>query len=135
MNYKYLKNNRNLKAFFRDASSEEIKQILDRLEALYRDVLHNEEELLQKKKERESFLKNVLESLEGHNYTVDDLAALAQSNDSPKKRTMKMRYCYEDLDGNECFWSGQGKIPVALKLVMQRDGITDKKHYLLRDDD
>ncbi|MGN0894929.1 MAG: hypothetical protein ACI4ND_08055, partial [Succinivibrio sp.] len=75
MNYKYLKNNRNLKAFFRDASSEEIKQILDRLEALYRDVLHNEEELLQKKKERESFLKNVLESLEGHNYTVDDLAA------------------------------------------------------------
>ncbi|MGN1281324.1 MAG: hypothetical protein ACI4UM_05415 [Succinivibrio sp.] len=135
MDYSYLKNNRNLKAFFKDASSAQIRQIIEKLEELFNETVQKEEEALKRQAERENFLKGMLASLEGHNYTVDDLAALAQVKDNSKKRTMKARYCYEDLEGNECFWSGQGKIPVALKQVMQRDGITDKKHYLIKEYD
>ena len=37
-----------------------------------------------------------------------------------------------DVDGNTYLWSGQGKIPKLLREVMQRDGITDKNHYLIK---
>ena len=47
---------------------------------------------------------------------------------------MKPRYAYIALDGAEYLWSGQGKIPTKMQEVMKRDGITNKDHYLISDE-
>ena len=86
-----------------------------------------------KKQEREAFLSSVLNSLDSHNYTIDDLAALKGLKTNKAK--MKPRYEYVDLNGETQYWSGQGKIPKEMKKVMDRDSITDKKHYLIQDEE
>lgn len=133
MDYRYLKNIRNLNAFFRGATSSEIKSILEKLTALYENVKSQEEAVLKKKQEREAFLSSVLNSLDSHNYTIDDLAALKGLKTNKAK--MKPRYEYVDLNGETQYWSGQGKIPKEMKKVMDRDSITDKKHYLIQDEE
>ena len=57
MDYKYLKNPRNLKAFFKEASSSEISSILEKLAAL-RDEVKAEEtaKSWQKNKDRSFYL-------------------------------------------------------------------------------
>ena len=52
MDYRYLKNIRNLNAFFRGATSSEIKSILEKLTALYENVKSQEEAVLKEKQER-----------------------------------------------------------------------------------
>lgn len=133
MDYRYLKNIRNLNAFFRGASSSEIKSILEKLTVLFENVKSQEEAQLREKQEKDNFLNSLLNSLDSHNFTIDDLAALKGLKTSRSK--MKPRYEYEDLNGETQYWSGQGKIPTEMKKVMERDGITDKKHYLIQEDE
>ena len=133
MDFKYLKNSRNLKAFFKGATSKDIDSILQKLTSLYIEVKDLEEKEEKAKKERIEFLSGLLNTLDNHNFTIDDLASLKQAERKENKPKMEPRYCYEDVDGNTCYWSGQGKLPKALKEVMQRDNITDKSFYLIKD--
>jgi DNA-binding protein H-NS len=133
MDFKYLKNSRNLKAFFKGATSKDIDSILEKLTSLYIEVKDLEEKEEKAKKERIEFLSGLLNTLDNHNFTIDDLASLKQAERKENKPKMEPRYCYEDVDGNTCYWSGQGKLPKALKEVMQRDNITDKSFYLIKD--
>ncbi len=133
MDYKYLKNSRNLKAFFKGATSKDIDSILEKLTSLYIEVKDIEEKEEKAKKERIEFLSGLLNTLDNHNFTIDDLASLKQAERKENKPKMEPRYCYEDVDGNTCYWSGQGKLPKALKEVMKRDNITDKSFYLIKD--
>ena len=103
MDYRYLKNIRNLNAFFRGATSSEIKSILEKLTALYENVKSQEEAVLKEKQEREAFLSSVLNSLDSHNYTIDDLAALKGLKTNKAK--MKPRYEYVDLNGETQYLS------------------------------
>ncbi len=135
MDFKYLKNYRNLKAFFKEASSEDIQFIISKLTEFYAEVKNKEEQAEKLEKARIQFLNGVLDSLDNHNFTVEDLMALKKTGSRENKNKMRPRYMYHDLDGNECLWSGQGKIPKAMQQVMQRDGITDKNHYLIKDSD
>lgn|SRR5574344_1039498 len=132
MDFKYLKNSRNLKAFFKGATSKDIDSILEKLTSLYIEVKDLEEKEEKAKKERIEFLSGLLNTLDNHNFTIDDLASLKQAERKENKPKMEPRYCYEDVDGNTCYWSGQGKLPKALKEVMQRDNITDKSFYLIK---
>jgi DNA-binding protein H-NS len=104
MDYRYLKNIRNLNAFFRGATSSEIKSILEKLTTLYENVKSQEEAVLKEKQEREAFLSSVLNSLDSHNYTIDDLAALKGLKTNKAK--MKPRYEYVDLNGETQYCSG-----------------------------
>lgn len=135
MDFKYLKNYRNLKAFFKEASSEDIQFIISKLTEYYAEVKSKEEQAQKIEQARIQFLNGVLDSLDNHNFTVEDLMALKKTSIRETKPKMRPRYMYHDLDGRECLWSGQGKIPKAMQLVMQRDGITDKNHYLIKDSD
>ena len=134
MDYKYLKNNRNLKAFFREATSSEIEGILDKIKDLYDEVKEKEEQQEKARQARLQFLSGVLDSLDSHNFTVEDLAALKNQVNKESRPKMLPRYRYININGEERFWSGQGKIPKELKEVMLRDGITDKNNYLIRTD-
>ena len=81
MDYKYLKNYRNLRAFFKDASSEEIQFIISKLTDFYAEVKNKEEQAEKLEKARIQFLNGVLDSLDDHNFTVEDLMALKKTAD------------------------------------------------------
>lgn|SRR5574344_800970 len=133
MDYKYLKNARNLKAFFRDASSSELESIIEKLTSL-RDCVKSEEIRRETElKEKTAFLSNLLNDLDAHNFTVSDLAALTGVKKEPRKK-LDARYRYVGTDGETYLWSGQGKIPKKMREVMLRDGITDKNFYRIKKD-
>ena len=134
MNYQYLKNNRNLKAFFKGASANEIKLILDKLNEFYEIVKSNEDHEALIKAQKQEFLSGLLNSLDEHNFTIDDLQAFKGIKAKENRPKMKPRYAYIALDGAEYLWSGQGKIPTKMQEVMKRDGITNKDHYLISDE-
>ncbi len=135
MNFKYLKNFRNLKAFFKDATSEDVAFIIEKLTLLHEELKNEELKKRYEEEARRKFLTGLLDSLDDHNLTVGDLLAMKNSSDKESRPKMKARYRYTDMNGEICVWSGQGKIPTALKEVMQRDGITDKNHYLIDEKD
>lgn len=131
MDYKYLKNPRNLKAFFKEASSSEISSILEKLAALRDEVKAEETAKELAEKQRQEFLSGLLNDLDNHNFTIEDLASLKGIQTKLNRPKMKARYEYEGIDGQMYLWSGQGKIPKAMAEVMKRDNITDKNHYLI----
>lgn len=131
MDYKYLKNPRNLKAFFKDAQSYEISMIIERLIAIRDEVKALEETKEQEQRQRNDYLSSLLKDLDSHNVTVEDLAALKGLQTKSLRPKMKAKYEYQGIDGQMYLWSGQGKIPKTMSEVMKRDGITDKKHYLI----
>ena len=131
MDYKYLKNPRNLKAFFIYSSSSEISSILEKLAALRDEVKAEETAKELAEKQRQEFLSGLLNDLDNHNFTIEDLATLKGIQTKLNRPKMKARYEYEGIDGQMYLWSGQGKIPKAMAEVMKRDNITDKNHYLI----
>ena len=131
MDYKYLINPRNLKAFFKEASSSEISSILEKLAALRDEVKAEETAKELAEKQRQEFLSGLLNDLDNHNFTIEDLATLKGIQTKLNRPKMKARYEYEGIDGQMYLWSGQGKIPKAMAEVMKRDNITDKNHYLI----
>ena len=82
-------------------------------------------------KQRQEFLSGLLNDLDNHNFTIEDLATLKGIQTKLNRPKMKARYEYEGIDGQMYLWSGQGKIPKAMAEVMKRDNITDKNHYLI----
>ena len=134
MDYKYLKNFRNLKAFFKGASSSEIKSIVDKLNQLYENVKSFEQEQLEQKEQKSQFLSSLLNQLDDHNFTVDDLAALKGLKVQKDRAKMKPKYRYQALDGKIYTWSGQGKIPSLLKELMESEGISDKNVFRIESD-
>ncbi|MBQ3678453.1 MAG: hypothetical protein II929_02915, partial [Succinivibrio sp.] len=99
MDFKYLKNYRNLKAFFKEASSEDIQFIISKLTEFYAEVKNKEEQAEKLEKARIHFLNGVLDSLDNHNFTVEDLMALKKTGSRENKSKMRPRYMYHDLDG------------------------------------
>ncbi|MBQ4246468.1 MAG: H-NS histone family protein [Succinivibrio sp.] len=120
-----------MKAFFKEASSSEISSILEKLAALRDEVKAEETAKELAEKQRQEFLSGLLNDLDNHNFTIEDLATLKGIQTKLNRPKMKARYEYEGIDGQMYLWSGQGKIPKAMAEVMKRDNITDKNHYLI----
>ena len=98
MDYKYLKNPRNLKAFFKEASSSEISSILEKLAALRDEVKAEETAKELAEKQRQEFLSGLLNDLDNHNFTIEDLATLKGIQTKLNRPKMKARYEYEGID-------------------------------------
>ncbi|MGN0916317.1 MAG: hypothetical protein ACI4NE_08205 [Succinivibrio sp.] len=131
--YNYLKNSRNFKAFFKGASSDELTEIIEKLKSLCIEVKAKESEILRQKIEKEQAIAEMLDKLDNLSLTVEDLNALRALRNKKPRAKMKPKYAYVATDGTLCYWSGQGKIPKGMMEVMQRDGITDKKAFLMED--
>ena len=100
----------------------------------YEIVKSNEDHEALIKAQKQGFLSGLLNSLDEHNFTIDDLQAFKGIKAKENRPKMKPRYAYIALDGEEYLWSGQGKIPTKMQEVMKRDGITNKDHYLISDE-
>lgn len=127
MSLRALKNSRNLLAALREASLDDIDYIIQRLleikEKLQKDRLEDE----MRKAKRQEALTKAMNFLNENNISIDDLIRTKDVT-KHKRAKFKIRYKYTDIDGVQRTWTGQGKTPTPLRLLMERDGTT-KENY------
>ena len=127
MSLRALKNSRNLLAALRDASLDDIDYIIQRLVLIKEKLKNDRLEDERRKAKRQEALNKAMDFLNENNISIDDLL---RSKDAikHKRAKFKIRYKYTDIDGVQRTWTGQGKTPTPLRLLMERDGTT-KENY------
>lgn len=133
MELKNLKNLRQLKAALKDASAQDIDEIIQKLKQVKEDIILAEKQRIESEKVRTDSINSMLGKLDELNLTVDDLLAARELKKEPKqKRVVPPKYRYTDLNGQEHTWTGQGKLPTALKELMELEE-HDKEFYRIKE--
>ncbi len=132
MELKNLKNLRQLKAALKDATVQDIEDIIQKLKQVKEDFILAEKERIESEKVRNDSINSMLGKLDELNITIDDLVAARGLKKEPKqKRVVPPKYRYTDLNGVERTWTGQGKLPTALKELMELEE-HDKEFYRIK---
>lgn len=132
--FKELKNAKSLNLALRDSSSNDIDEIICKLQVI-QDKIKEREALEQARNEnKKAVIAEILARMKEYDITIDDLCAAGGFTAHGRRGKMKKRYRFIGTDGVEYFWSGQGRLPKELVLVMQRDG-TSKQDYLIKDEE
>lgn len=115
-----LLNLRSLRAFARECTLEQLKDGLDKLQTVVKE--REEAEAAEQAKEQERLEKLAVyhEMLRKDGINPEELIqALASSNFKIKKREKRPpKYRYIDSEGEEKFWSGQGRTPSVIKAAI-----------------
>ena len=133
---------KSLKTATKDLTETELQDIITKINQVIEDRK-------QEATERENRLKVYAEALrqidairESSGISEEDFIAHYTKNAAPsEKKERKPRkpvvpkYRYTTLAGEEKLWTGQGKTPLPLKERMEADGITDKEHYRMSDEE
>lgn len=132
MELRNLKNLRQLKAALKDASVQDIEEIIQKLHTIKEEIILEEKERIESEKARNDSIHNMLGKMDELNISIDDLVAARGLKKEPKqKRVVPPKYKYTDLNGVEHTWTGQGKLPTALKELMELEE-HDKEFYRIK---
>lgn len=133
-----LKSMRNLRSWFKDATSADIQDVIGQLEKLKLDKMREEDELYGRPVHIANSLSSntsscsmSLDARVSPQMIVDGLIDRLSCR-SRRYRSIKVKYRYYDLDGNLCEWSGQGRVPVKLRELMEKTGKT-REDFLVKD--
>ncbi|MDE1186421.1 MAG: H-NS family nucleoid-associated regulatory protein [Pantoea sp.] len=124
---KALNNLRTLRAQARDVEVEVLNEMLEKLSAIIaerRDEAAAENAALREKEEKLALYK---EMLLNDGIDISELAQLTQGESKPKaKRAPRpAKYKFTDENGEEKFWTGQGRTPSPIKSVIDAGGSLD----------
>lgn len=134
-----LKSLRNLRAWFKDLSPQDIDDIQLQLERLKVEKINEEQERQRKEYLHQAFVKLYRNDGKGDDYAFVDpqslIEGIAQRIGCVQSTTHKNRYKYRfiDLDGKVCEWTGQGREPKRLKAIMAATG-KPKEAFLAKED-
>lgn len=134
-----LKSLRNLRAWFKDLSPQDIDDIQLQLERLKVEKINEEQERQRKEYLHQSFVKLYRNDGNGDDYALVDpqslIEGIAQRIGYVQSTTHTNRYKYRfiDLDGKVCEWTGQGREPKRLKAIMDATG-KPKEAFLAKED-
>lgn len=123
-----LKSLRNLRAWFKDLSPQDIDDIQLQLERLKVEKINEEQERQRKEYLHQAFVKLYRNDGNGDDYALVDpqslIEGIAQRIGYVQSTTHTNRYKYRfiDLDGKVCEWTGQGREPKRLKAIMAATG-------------
>lgn len=113
-----LSNLRVLRAAAREASLEQLETVLEKVKTV---IEEKREELKAKELEEQKFLeglKKYKEMLAQDGISAEELAALLNGNTETKvrkpRKPLAPKYKFVDANGNEKFWTGQGRTPREL---------------------
>lgn len=131
---------RNLRSWFKDASSADIQDVIGQLEKLKLEKMREEDELYGRPVHIATSVNssNVdhgmrLESRVSPQMILDGLLDRLSCR-SRRYRSLKIKYRYYDLDGHLCEWSGQGRLPVKLRELLDKTG-KSKEDFLVKDEE
>ena len=134
-----LKSLRNLRAWFKDLSPQDINDIQLQLERLKVEKINEEQERQRKEYLHQAFVKLYRNDGKGDDYALVDpqslIEGIAQRIGYVQSTTHTNRYKYRfiDLDGKVCEWTGQGREPKRLKAIMAATG-KPKEAFLAKED-
>ena len=134
-----LKSLRNLRAWFKDLSPQDIDDIQLQLERLKVEKINEEQERQRKEYLHQAFVKLYRNDGKGDDYALVDpqslIEGIAQRIGCVQSTTHTNRYKYRfiDLDGKVCEWTGQGREPKRLKAIMAATG-KPKEAFLAKED-
>ena len=134
-----LKSLRNLRAWFKDLSPQDIDDIQLQLERLKVEKINEEQECQRKEYLHQAFVKLYRNDGKEDDYALVDpqslIEGIAQRIGCVQSTTHTNRYKYRfiDLDGKVCEWTGQGREPKRLKAIMAATG-KPKEAFLAKED-
>lgn len=134
-----LKSLRNLRAWFKDLSPQDIEDIQLQLERLKVEKINEEQERQRKEYLHQAFVKLYRNDGKGDDYAFVEpqslIEGIAQRIGCVQSTTHTNRYKYRfiDLDGKVCEWTGQGREPKRLKAIMAATG-KPKEAFLAKED-
>ena len=129
---KELRNQRMLSSCLRDASAQDIEEIITKIQGIYNEVKEREERMNARNAAKQAQVANLLQQMKDSDITMEDLQA-ATGTAAPARAKMKVRYRFTGVDGVERTWSGQGRLPNELKKLIERDGTT-KEDYRIKEE-
>ena len=113
--FKVLNNLRSLRALSRDYSLDQLQEALDKLTTVVTERAEQEEETRAAEKERQGKLAQYREMLLADGIDPEDLLATLQAAPKAKRAPRPAKYRFEDENGESKTWTGQGRMPTALK--------------------
>lgn len=134
-----LKSLRNLRAWFKDASAQDIDEIQQQLERLKIEKINEAEEQRRKEAMHQAFVKLYRNDGNFDEYALVDPQSLVEGiaqrlecvQAEPHKN--KHKYRFIDLEGKICEWTGQGREPKRLKAIMAATG-KPKEAFLAKEE-
>ena len=134
-----LKSLRNLRAWFKDLSPQDIDDIQLQLERLKVEKINEEQERQRKEYLHQAFVKLYRNDGKEDDYALVDPQSLIEGIaqrigcDQSTTHTNRYKYRFIDLDGKVCEWTGQGREPKRLKAIMAATG-KPKEAFLAKED-
>lgn len=116
-------------------NSDQIDSLIEKLLTLSEELKEQEKLEQEIEAKKQKAIDEIKEMVRSKGLSLDDLLP-NNSGNKPKRKPggrshFEPKYKWINGDGTEGYWSGQGVIPKAMRLIMERDNITDKEHYLI----
>lgn len=117
---KILTHGRRLKAAVKDLSVTELEEVREKLNKVIEDRREEEAELRKLEAEKQRKIDEVKRFIDEAGIELSELVGeVATTAKAPKKRAPKPpKYEITDTDGNHVTWTGQGRMPKALKAAV-----------------
>ena len=128
-----LKSLRNLRAWFKDLSPQDIDDIQLQLERLKVEKINEEQERQRKEYLHQAFVKLYRNDGKEDDYALVEGIAQRIGCVQSTTHTNRFKYRFIDLDGKVCEWTGQGREPKRLKAIMAATG-KPKEAFLAKED-
>ncbi|AMA64653.1 DNA-binding protein H-NS [Candidatus Arsenophonus lipoptenae] len=123
--FKSLNNIRTLRAIAREMPLESLQEIHDKFNTVVDERREDENQARAQLEAHSQKIAKYIKLLEGEGLSLDDLvtAKIPSKTQNRVKRTIKpAKYHYQDKNGEIKTWTGQGRIPDAIKKAMQQKG-------------
>lgn len=124
-----------LRIILKDFKSEQLELLSNKLSKLIEEVKIQEKLEKELEAKKQKAIDEVLNLIKSKGISLEEVCDQVEINKNKKYRGgrefYESKYVWTNADGTVEYWSGQGVIPKNLKIVMERDGITDKSAYLI----
>lgn len=119
---KTLLNLRSLRALAREMTLEQLEESLEKLQTVVTERQETEAEEKAKNAEREQKLAQYREMLEQDGIDPEELLAALSKQSKPKSKRAPRpaKYKFNDHNGDEKTWTGQGRTPSALQAQLDQ---------------
>ncbi|PNH81255.1 H-NS family histone-like protein [Vibrio diazotrophicus] len=120
---KTLLNIRNLRAYSRDLTLEQLQDALSKLTTVVEERREEEANSQEQEQLKEAKVAEIMKQIKDQGLdsseVISALASMSGSNKPKSKRAPRpAKYKYIDASGSERFWTGQGRTPVVIQTAL-----------------
>lgn len=123
-----LTHGRRLKAAVKELSVSELEEVQEKLSKVIADRAEEEAQQLQQEAEKRRKIEELRKAMDAAGIDASELVGSSVS--APKTRRKRApkppKYAINDANGNRITWTGQGRMPNALKQALERGDKIEK---------